>query len=143
MAGSARLPPKVRQRYPGEIMLSQFRNEIGLNFRLTREYGDTFRYKVGPFHVTVANHPDAIEQLLHLLDRIHRVVASQKHRLKFGEAQDEQLHRRTRPERLNEVRAQRCITQVRRRHDHDASQREAERLRLRSVHDALDPAETQ
>ena len=45
-------------------MLGQFRDEIGLQSRLTREYGDTFRYKVGPFRVTVANHPDAIEQVL-------------------------------------------------------------------------------
>src|SRR5205823_5481574 len=60
----APLPPKVRQRYPGEIILSQFRDEIALNFRLTREFGDTFRYKVGPFRVTVANHPNAIEQVL-------------------------------------------------------------------------------
>src|SRR2546423_11611272 len=45
-------------------MLGQFRDEIGLNFRLTRQFGDMFRYKVGPFRVTVANHPDAIEQVL-------------------------------------------------------------------------------
>src|SRR5919198_89928 len=58
------LPPKVRQRFPGEIIVGQFRDEIGLNMRLTREYGDTFRYKVGPFHVVMANHPNAIEQVL-------------------------------------------------------------------------------
>src|SRR4051812_32563648 len=66
MAATSRapLPPKVRQRYPGEILLGQFRDEIALNFRLTREHGDTFRYKVGPFRVTMANHPAAIEQVL-------------------------------------------------------------------------------
>src|SRR5436309_8860000 len=61
---TAPLPPKVRQRYPGEIVVGQFRDEIGLELRLAREYGDTYRHTVGPFRVHVANHPDAIEQVL-------------------------------------------------------------------------------
>jgi cytochrome P450 len=64
VSSSAPLPPKVRQRYPGEIVLGQFRDEIGLELRLAREYGDTYRHSIGPFHVSVANHPDAIEQVL-------------------------------------------------------------------------------
>jgi cytochrome P450 len=64
MAVATRLPPKVRQRYPGEILVGQFRDEIGLNLRLAREYGDIYRYTTGPFHVCVVNHPDAIERVL-------------------------------------------------------------------------------
>src|SRR5437762_2263104 len=61
---NAPLPPRVRQRYPGEFLGALRNDELGFTARMQREHGDAVRYRVGPFKVTSLTHPDAIEQVL-------------------------------------------------------------------------------
>src|SRR5437660_7032008 len=60
----AMVPPKARQRYPGQFIRELRESELAFTAGLQRRYGDVVRYRVGPFRVALLTHPDAIEQVL-------------------------------------------------------------------------------
>ena len=60
----AAIPPGPRERIPGSTVVSFYRNPLGSLTRMAAEHGDVTRFRWGPRHEYLLNHPDLAEQVL-------------------------------------------------------------------------------
>jgi cytochrome P450 len=57
-------PPGPRERIPGATIVSFYRDPVGSLARMAAEHGDVARFRWGPRHDYLLNHPDLVEQVL-------------------------------------------------------------------------------
>jgi cytochrome P450 len=62
-------PPGPHERIPGATVISFYRDPVGSLARMAAEYGDVARFRWGPRHEYLLNHPHLIEQVLETQQR--------------------------------------------------------------------------
>src|SRR5450755_3657889 len=56
--------PGPRRRFPGSHILAMRRDPLGFLTKLSREYGDVARFRMGPVELHLLNRPEWIRDLL-------------------------------------------------------------------------------